>query len=187
MNPLATAVLAFSMSADAFAATLAKGAALDRPKLAEALRTGLLFGLVEATTPVIGWVCGRAASGFIDAIDHWIAFTLLALLGARMLWQSVRRSAAQEKPRRHPLGVLLATAVGTSLDALAVGVTLAFIDADILVAALAIGLATFTMGTLGILLGRIAGGKFGRVAEALGGIGLIAIGTKILIEHTLLS
>ena len=187
MNPLATTVLAFSMSADAFAATLAKGAALDRPKIAEALRTGLLFGLVEGSTPVIGWACGRAASGFIDAIDHWIAFTLLSLLGARMLWQSYRRSAAREKPSRHSLGVLLATAIGTSLDALAVGVTLAFIDADILLAAAAIGIATFVMATLGILLGRVAGGKFGRVAEALGGIGLIVIGTKILIEHTLLS
>jgi len=187
MNPLATAVLAFSMSADAFAATLAKGAALDRPKLSEALRTGLLFGLVEATTPVIGWACGRAASGYIEAIDHWVAFTLLTLLGLRMLWQSLRRAAELEKPRRHPLGVLLATAVGTSLDALAVGVTLAFIDADILTSALAIGLATFIMGTLGVMLGRVAGNRFGRVAEALGGLGLVVIGAKILIEHTLLS
>ena len=157
MNSFATTVLAFSMSADAFAAALGKGSVLHRPRLGEALRTGLVFGTVEAITPVIGWAAGIAASTYIAAIDHWIAFALL-----------------------------LVTAVGTSIDAMAVGVTLALVNADIAMTAVAIGLATFLMTTIGILIGRIIGGRFGRMAEALGGLGLIGIGTRILIEHTML-
>jgi putative Mn2+ efflux pump MntP len=185
-NLLTTVVLAFSMSADAFAAALGKGAALDRPRLSEALRVGLVFGTIEAITPLMGWAAGLAASGYITAIDHWIAFTLLAALGAKMIWESARRPEARRKPNRHSLRVLMATAFATSVDAMAVGVTLAFVDADIIVIVLAIGCATFLMATVGILIGRLIGEKFGRIAEAIGGLGLIVIGSKILIEHTLI-
>jgi manganese efflux pump family protein len=186
MNSLATVILAFSMSADAFAAALGKGSVLHRPRLGEALRTGLVFGTVEAITPVIGWAAGIAASAYIAAIDHWIAFALLGVIGAKMLWDSMKRPTEQEKPKRHSFALLLVTAVGTSIDAMAVGVTLAFVDADIAATAVAIGLATFLMTTFGVLIGRIIGGRFGRLAEALGGLGLIGIGTRILIEHTML-
>jgi manganese efflux pump family protein len=183
-NLLTTVVLAFSMSADAFAAALGKGAALDRPSLGEALRAGFVFGSVEAITPLIGWAAGLAASDYITAIDHWIAFALLSALGAKMIWESARRPEEWRKPNRHSLRVLAATAIGTSIDAMAVGVTLAFIDADIVVIVLAIGCATFLMATAGILIGRLIGERFGRIAEAIGGLGLIVIGAKILIEHT---
>jgi putative Mn2+ efflux pump MntP len=153
-NLLTTAVLAFSMSADAFAATLGKGAALDRPRLSEALRTGFIFGIIEAITPLVGWAAGLAASSYITAIDHWIAFALLTALGAKMIWESVRHRDAPQKPNRHSLRVLVATAIGTSIDAMAVGVTLAFIDADIVATVLAIGCATFLMATAGVLIGR---------------------------------
>jgi len=186
MNLFAVVVLAFSMSADAFAAALGKGAVLHRPRLGEAFRTGLVFGIVEAITPVIGWAAGLAASVYIAAIDHWIAFGLLAVIGGKMIWDSVRRPLEEERPNRHSTGLLLMTAIGTSVDAMAVGVTLAFLDVNIVTTALAIGLATFVMTTVGILLGRFIGERFGRVAETLGGVGLILIGTKILIEHTLL-
>ena len=131
VNLLTTFVLAFSMSADAFAAALGKGAALDRPRLTEALRTGVVFGIIEAITPVMGWAAGLAASGYITAIDHWIAFALLAAIGAKMIWESARRSDARRKPSRNSLKILVATAIGTSIDAMAVGITLAFIDANI--------------------------------------------------------
>ena len=179
-------LLALSMSSDAFAAALGKGARLDRPSLGEALRTGLIFGSIEAVTPVIGWAAGRAARSYIEAFDHWIAFGLLAVIGAKMIWDSLQRSGEEEKPQRHTLAVLVMTAIGTSIDALAVGVTLALIDANIIVNALAIGAATFTMVTIGVLTGRYLGEKFGRVAEAAGGLVLIVIGVKILLEHTLL-
>jgi putative Mn2+ efflux pump MntP len=186
MNLLAIVVLAFSMSADAFAAALGKGSALDRPRLGDALRVGLVFGIVEAITPVIGWAAGLAASAYITAIDHWIAFALLSAVGGKMIWDSMRRPAEQARQQPHSFGLLMMTAIGTSIDAMAVGVTLAFLNANIVMTALAIGLATFVMTTIGILLGRILGEKFGRIAETLGGAGLILIGTKILIEHTML-
>ena len=175
------------MSADAFAAALGKGAALERPRLSEALRTGVVFGTIEAITPVMGWAAGLSASSYITAIDHWIAFALLLAIGAKMIWESARGRDARCKPNRHSLKILVATAIGTSIDAMAVGVTLAFIDGDIVVTALAIGCATLLMATAGILIGRFIGEKFGRIAEAIGGMGLIAIGAKILIEHTLIS
>jgi putative Mn2+ efflux pump MntP len=185
-NLLTTVVLAFSMSADAFAAALGKGAALEKPRLSEALRTGVVFGVIEAITPVMGWAAGLAASSYITAIDHWIAFALLAAIGGKMIWESARPSDGRCKPDRHSLRILVATAIGTSIDAMAVGVTLAFIDGDIVVTALAIGCATFSMATAGILIGRLIGAKFGRIAEAIGGFGLIVIGAQILIEHTLI-
>jgi putative Mn2+ efflux pump MntP len=187
MNPLSIVVLALSMSTDAFGAALGKGAVLNRPRLDDALRVGLIFGIVEAITPVIGWAAGFSASAYITSVDHWIAFVLLSAIGGKMIWDSMRRPTEQAKPTRHSFGLLLMTAFGTSIDAMAVGVTLAFLKANIVVIGLAIGLATFVMTTIGILLGRVLGGKFGRIAEALGGVGLILIGTKILIEHTMLS
>jgi putative Mn2+ efflux pump MntP len=187
MNLVAIVIIAFSMSADAFAAALGKGAMLERPRFSEAVRTGLVFGIVEAVTPLIGWAAGLAASTYITAIDHWIAFALLAAIGGKMIWESVRRPVEQERPNRHSFRLLLMTAIGTSIDALAVGVTLAFLNAYILLTAAAIGLATFMMTTVGFMVGHFIGGTFGRIAEALGGLGLILIGTKILIEHTMLS
>jgi putative Mn2+ efflux pump MntP len=187
MTPLAIVLLAFSMSSDAFAAALGKGALLRRLNFSEALRTGVIFGTVEAITPVIGWAAGRAASGYIAAFDHWIAFGLLAAIGAKMIWDSMRRREGEEKPRRHSFGALVVTAIGTSIDAMAVGVTLALLDANIMVNALAIGMATFAMTTMGVLFGRFLSGRFGRFAEAAGGVGLFLIGAKILVEHTMLA
>jgi putative Mn2+ efflux pump MntP len=146
-----------------------------------------VFGIIEAITPVMGWAAGLAASSYITAMDHWIAFALLLAIGAKMIWESARRPGALRNPERHSLKILVATAIGTSIDAMAVGVTLAFIDADIVVTAFAIGCATLLMATSGILIGRFIGEKFGRIAEAIGGSGLIVIGAKILVEHTLIS
>lgn len=187
MSLVAILVLALSLSADAFAAALTKGTLLDRPRLGEALRSGAIFGSVEGITPVIGWAAGLAASAFIAAIDHWIAFGLLGAIGGKMIWEALRRPEGTPKMTRNSFWPLLVTAVGTSMDALVIGVTLAFLNADIVVVALAIGCASFVMTTIGVMIGQIVGAKLGRFAEALGGVGLIAIGTLILIEHTLLA
>ena len=178
-------LLALSMSTDAFAAAIAKGARLDRPSLGEALRTGLIFGSIEAATPLIGWAMGKAASRFVADFDHWIAFGILTVVGGKMIWDALRREPDEEKPSSHGLAVLAVTAIGTSIDALAVGVTLAIVGANIIVNALAIGTATFIMVTIGTMMGRSLGEKFGHWAEAAGGVALIAIGTAILAEHTL--
>src|SRR3954471_25063944 len=176
---LPVVLLALSMSTDAFAAAVGKGARLDRPGLGEALRTGLIFGSIETATPLLGWAMGKAASRYIAAFDHWIAFTILAMVGGKMIWDALRREPDEEKPRSHSLAVLALTAVGTSIDALAVGVTLAIIGANIVVNALAIGTATFVMVTIGMLTGRYLGQKFGHYAEAAGCVVLILIGIAI--------
>lgn len=148
--------------------------------MTEALRTGMVFGIVEALTPVIGWIAGVAASRFVEAIDHWIAFILLGGVGMHMLYVAFRK-AGDEAPKGRSLTVLIATAVGTSLDAMAVGVSLAFLDVNIVV--IAIGLATFVMSSGGMLIGRLIGEQFGRVAEMVAGFALCGLGTTILIEH----
>jgi manganese efflux pump family protein len=181
MSPLAIVVIAFSMSADAFAAALGKGAALDRPPVGEALRCGLIFGIVEAVTPLVGWTLGAVASASTYlAADRWIAFAVLAAIGIKMIHDGQRRSADAERPKRHSTRLLVLTAIGTSIDALAVGLSLALLGVGIVATAVAIGLATCAMTTLGIMLGRVLGERYGRIAETLGGAGLIAIGLKIL-------
>jgi putative Mn2+ efflux pump MntP len=185
MNLLATAALALAMSTDAFAVAVGKGAALQRPHLREALRTGIIFGVIEGLTPVIGWALGHWAAPYVEAWDHWIAFTLLGVLGLRMMRAGLFGADDDEddKPTRHSFWLLAVTGFATSIDALAVGVGLAFIDANIVTTAGAIGLSTFIMVTLGVMVGRGLGKLAGKRAEVVGGLVLIAIGALILYEH----
>ena len=184
MSPVAIGILAIGMSLDAFVASLGRGAGAVRPGFGHALRAGALFGLVEATTPLIGWTIGIAAAGTVAMLDHWIAFALLSAVGARMILHAVRREADAPPPPCSTLA-LLATAVGTSVDAMAVGVSLAVLKVNILAVAIAIGVATLAMSTTGILAGGLLGRRFGRVVEVLGGVLLIGFGTSILAGHLL--
>lgn len=183
MSMLSHTALAFSMSADAFAASVGKGVKLQRPRLSEALRIGAIFGVVEAITPLIGWAVGLAASRYIAAVDHWIAFAILLLVGGHMLYEAAQPAEPDAEPKSHKLSVLIFTAIGTSIDAMAVGVSLALLDVNILLMALMIGGATFLMASIGIMTGHYLGLRAGKAAEALGGLCLIAIGCKILFEH----
>ena len=184
MNLAATAVLSLAMSTDAFAAAVGKGAALHRPQWREALRTGLIFGVIEGLTPVIGWALGQVAAPHVSAWDHWIAFTLLGLLGVRMIRAGLAEpEALVNKPASHSFWVLVVTGFATSIDAMIVGVGLAIMGADIVMTALAIGVSTFVMVTIGVMLGRVLGQIAGRRAEVLGGIVLIGIGCLILYQH----
>ncbi|MFL6732243.1 MAG: manganese efflux pump MntP family protein [Sphingomicrobium sp.] len=187
MTPVSIAVLAFSMSADACAAAMARGAA-TRPRFLAAVKGGLVFGGIEALTPLIGWALGLAASRYIAAIDHWVAFTLLGVVGWKMAIEAVARigktEAQDEEARRGGLLTLVLTAFATSIDAAAVGVTLALVNVNIVSVALAIGATSFTLATAGLMVGRSFGARFGPVIELVGGIGLFAIGTAILLEHT---
>ncbi|MEI7347696.1 manganese efflux pump MntP [Dickeya chrysanthemi] len=187
MNLSATLILAFGMSMDAFAASIGKGAALHNPRFREAIRTGLIFGLIEALTPLIGWALGFYASRFILAWDHWVAFTLLLILGGRMIIEGVKGedSCNCEKISRHSLFILICTAVATSLDAMAIGVGLAFLQVNIFHTAMVIGCATMIMVTIGMMIGRYVGPILGKRAEILGGVILIGIGCNILYEHLL--
>lgn len=184
MNLSATVILAFGMSMDAFAASIGKGATLHKPRFREAFRTGLIFGVIEAITPLIGWAIGLFASQYIMSWDHWVAFTLLFILGVRMIVEGCRgRIDDQPKVRSHSFVVLATTAVATSLDAMAIGVGLAFLQVNIIHTAMAIGLATMIMATLGMLIGRFIGPLLGKRAEIVGGVVLIGIGFNILAEH----
>lgn len=184
MNLASTILIALAMSTDAFAAAIGKGAALRNPRIKEALRTGLIFGVIEAATPVIGWGAGKVAAPYVSAWDHWIAFFLLAGLGLRMMQAGLSAPEREaEKPSSHSFWILAITGFATSIDAMVAGVGLAFIDANIMVTAVAIGLATFTMVTLGVMLGRLLGLTAGKYAELCGGIILIGIGSLILYEH----
>lgn len=185
MNILTTLLLAFGMSMDSFAAALSKGACLYRPDLKEALRIGLIFGVIESMTPLAGWALGNVASEYVMAWDHWIIFALLSFLGGRMIIAGLRQDAAEEcsAPQKYSLVVLALTAIATSLDALAVGVGLAFLQVNIVMTALAIGLATGVMAVAGVLIGRFIGPVLGRRAEVIGGAVLAGIGSMILAEH----
>lgn len=182
MSPIAIGVLAVSMSVDAFIASVGKGASSHRPSFGSAIRTGAIFGVVEALTPLIGWTAGVAASRYIAAVDHWIAFALLAAVGLHMIFQALTRGE-EERRTSSSLGATIVTAVGTSLDAMAVGVSLAFLNVDIFVIAIAIGLATMVMSSVGVLAGRFLGRRFGRIAEAVGGCALFGLGAMILFDH----
>lgn len=185
MNITATVLLAFGMSMDAFAASIGKGATLHKPQFSEALRTGLIFGAVETLTPLIGWGMGMLASRFVLEWNHWIAFVLLIFLGGRMIIEGFRGAddEDEEPRRRHGFWLLVTTAIATSLDAMAVGVGLAFLQVNIIATALAIGCATLIMSTLGMMVGRFIGSIIGKKAEILGGLVLIGIGVQILWTH----
>src|SRR5574340_694758 len=184
MNLVSTALLAFAMSTDAFAAAVGKGAALHKPRLVEALRTGVIFGAIEAVTPIVGWALGIAAARYVVAWAHWIAFGLLGLLGLRMIIAGLDDPVpVASRPRSHPFWLLAATGFATSIDALVVGVGLALLNVNIVTTAAAIGVATLTMVTLGVMVGRVLGAVAGKRAEALGGVVLIAVGSYIVFEH----
>ena len=185
MNPVSILLLGFAMSTDAFAAAIGKGAAMSKPRLSQALRAGAIFGVIEAITPVVGWLLGKGASRYIEAWDHWIAFGLLLVLGLHMIWNGWKPDADEpaDAARKHGIVGLAVTGLSTSIDALAVGVGLAFVDTPIAVVAVVIGLCTFTMVTLGVMLGRVLGGMVGKRAEMIGGVILIGVGAVILYEH----
>ncbi|MGI4982248.1 MAG: manganese efflux pump MntP [Janthinobacterium lividum] len=184
MNIASTLLLALAMSTDAFAAAVGKGAALRKPRLREAFKAGVIFGVIEAITPLVGWGLGRAAAPYVMSWDHWLAFGLLTILGLRMIRSGFSApDVAEEKPDSHAFWVLALTGFATSIDAMAVGASLAFIDVDIVSTAVTIGFATMIMVTIGFMVGKMLGVMVGRRAEIGGGLILIGIGSVILAEH----
>lgn len=185
MNFVSTTFLALAMSTDAFAAAIGKGTALHKPRWSEALRTGAIFGVIEALTPLGGWALGLSAASSVKAWDHWIAFVLLGALGVHMVMAGLGNDEPQApaKASRHSFWRLAVTGFATSIDAMAVGFGLAFVDVAIVPVAASIGCATFVMVTLGVMLGRVLGKVVGKRAEILGGVVLFGVGCAILFEH----
>jgi putative Mn2+ efflux pump MntP len=189
LNIVTLSVLSLAMSTDAFAASITKGSTLKSPRVLSAIKLGLIFGCIEAIAPVIGWLIGSAGAEYVEAYDHWIAFVLLVGLGVHMLLESRKEDHDEDDTltatNKRSLMATLLTAVGTSIDAMTVGISLAFMKVNIYLAAAMIGLATTIMVTIGSLLGNVISGWVGKKAEAIGGIALVLIGCGILYSHTM--
>lgn len=177
------ALLAASLAADAFAVAISMGLSAQKASFRDAVRVGLFFGGFQALMPLLGYLAGSTVSAVIERYDHWIAFGLLAFIGGRMLWESARGTEEGEQPSLGALRKLLVLSIATSIDALAVGVSLAVLREHIWVNAAWIGCVTFALSTLGVLAGRRLGRRMQRCATVAGGLVLIFIGAKILIEH----
>ena len=175
-------VLAVGLSMDAFAVSVCKGLSIQRLKLRHALIVGAWFGAFQALMPAIGWLLGSSFAELIESVDHWIAFVLLALIGGNMIREAVGKDEEECDPSLAPLTMLL-LAVATSIDALAVGVTFAFLRVDILPAVTLIGVCTFLISAAGVKVGNVFGVRYKSKAELAGGVVLVLIGLKILLEH----
>lgn len=187
MSIISLVALAFGMSMDAFATAIAKGATYQNPSLVRAFKAGVLFGVIEGVAPIIGWLLGEAAQGWLSHVDHWVAFVLLGFLAIKFMRDALKGDVQikgdQQTMPKSGFGLMLITAVATSIDSLVVGVSLAFLEVNIWLAAILIGLATMIMVTLGLCLGNRLGRRFGRVAMFVGGVVLLMIGTTILVSH----
>ncbi len=179
MSAPALALLALGLSVDAMIASMGRGAAMDRPRLRPALRIAFLFAAMEAGLAALGWAMGHAAGQALAAWDHWIAFGLLSAVGLRMMLGGAREVSA----RRAGVFGLIAAAFGSSIDAMAVGGSLALVEAPILPLALAVAGATFVASVAGVMLAGMLGARFGAAAERAGGALLIALGLFILVSH----
>lgn len=176
-------LLAAGLSMDAFAVSICKGLAMEKVTWKHALIPGLWFGGFQGLMPLLGWLLGSRFTGYITAVDHWIAFGLLGFLGINMLREA--RDCGDDQQADGSLGfrVMLAMAAATSIDALAVGITFAFLSVNILQAVTFIALVTLVISTAGVVIGSVFGARFKSKAEILGGCILILLGVKILLEH----
>jgi len=176
-------LIALGLSADAFAVSVSSGMAMRGPRYGDALKLGLSFGLFQAVMPLIGWVAGLSLRAFITGVDHWIAFGLLGFIGCKMIYEALRGDSHEVKADAICPSLLLFLSVATSIDALAVGITFSFLAAPIALPIAIIGFTTFALSFVGVFLGERCGRLFEKKAEIVGGLILITIGVKILIEH----
>ena len=179
--------IAVALAMDAFAVALGAGLTLSSMNGRHLFRLGFHFGLFQALMPIVGWLAGMTVQQWIAAYDHWIAFGLLGFVGGKMIWEAFREEgeeAAATDPTRGMTLVMLS--IATSIDALAVGLSLAMLGVSIWVPSLVIGVVAGAFTVAGMLLGRRLGVSWERKVEAFGGLVLCGIGIKILVEHTLL-
>ncbi|MBQ8398228.1 MAG: manganese efflux pump [Clostridia bacterium] len=176
-------ITAVGLSMDACAVAICKGLSVRAVKPKHMLITGLWFGGFQALMPLIGYLLGINFADLIERFDHWIAFILLAFIGANMIRESFSCADCEEHNDRFDAKTMFPLAIATSIDALAVGVSFAFLKVDIVPAVVFIGTITFALSALGVKLGNVFGARYKSKAELAGGIILILMGTKILLEH----
>lgn len=175
-------LLAIGLSMDAFAVSICKGLSMKKLQLKGMVIVGAWFGGFQALMPLIGYLLGTTFEGYIKALDHWVAFILLGIIGFNMIREAFSK---EEENTSDSIGVkeMLVMAVATSIDALAVGITFAFLDVKVSIAVAFIGITTFLLSAVGVYVGSCFGAKFKSKAEIAGGTILIFLGTKILLEH----
>ena len=174
-------IIAVGLSMDAFAVSVCKGLSVPRAKKSHLIITGLYFGGFQALMPLIGYLLGVNFRHMITSVDHWTAFILLALIGVNMIREA--REESEELDASFSVKAMLPLAIATSIDALAVGITFAFLHVQIVPAITFIGVTTFILSVIGVKIGNLFGAKYKSYAEIAGGIVLILLGTKILLEH----
>jgi len=177
--------IALGLSFDTFAVSLSCGVVESRIRFREAIRIAFILALFQGALPVLGYFLGSTVSRHIGSIDHWVAFTLLMFLGIRMIIEGLKENDRKRVVNYRRLSVLLTMAIGTSIDAFAVGISFAFLNVRIWIAGLIIGTVTFIASMTAIRIGKSAGSHLGSRVEILGGIILASIGIKILAEHLL--
>lgn len=177
--------IAFALAMDAFAVAIAVGSRLERLSYRPVFRLSFHFGLFQFLMPIIGWFLGRQVERLVFSFDHWIALALLAFIGGKMIWESFTHdgtgSSLADPTRKWSL---IALSIATSIDALAVGLSLALLNVQIVSASIVIGIVAAGMTLLGMKFGRVLGEKFGHRMELIGGLVLVAIGVKIVLNHT---
>ena len=181
MSVIELILIGISLSMDAFAVSICKGLSVGKIRVKHMLTAGLWFGGFQALMPLIGFALGSAFEKYITSIDHWVAFILLGIIGFNMIKESREEEADQDAS--FVFKEMLVLAVATSIDALAVGITFAFLKVDIILAITLIGITTFIFSAAGIKIGSVFGDKYKSKAEFFGGAVLICLGLKILIEH----
>lgn len=180
-------LMGVGLAMDAFAVSICKGLAMRKVNKKQCFVIALFFGGFQALMPAIGWLLGSRFERYIVSVDHWIAFILLGVIGGKMIWEAAREKEDQDIVEQldAPLNIkeLLVMALATSIDALAVGITFAFLGTPILEASLIIGVTTFIICVIGVYVGNFFGSKYKRKASIAGGMILVLLGIKILLEH----
>ena len=183
MELITIIVIAVGLAMDAFVVSIVSGSAYKQLHVKHALRMALFFGAFQAFMPLIGSLAGLSFKDYITDYDHWVAFALLAAVGGKMIYESFKIKSVEDNPDPSNIIILLVLSVATSIDALAIGITLSLIISSIALAVITIGLITFALSYAGVLIGKRYGHFFENRIEALGGLVLIGIGVKILCEH----
>lgn len=181
MGSIELLIIAVGLSMDAFAVAICKGLSMEKMSYRNAVITACFFGGFQGLMPLLGYLLGTQFKDYITSIDHWIAFILLSIIGINMIKES--RNTCEVSDGSFSLKSLTILALATSIDALAIGVTLAFLQVNIIPAVTMIGIITFALSFLGVKIGNMFGAKFQSKAEMAGGFILIAMGSKILLEH----
>jgi len=185
MELVTIVVIAVGLAMDAFAVSIVSGTAYRQLKIKHAFRLAFFFGGFQAFMPLIGSLAGLSVKEYIADYDHWMAFGLLSAVGGKMIYESFKIKSAEKNFNPSNIFVLLVLSVATSIDALAIGVTLSIITSSIVAAVIIIGLVTFVLSYIGVFIGKKFGHFFENKIEAVGGLVLVGLGAKILIEHLL--